>query len=84
VGLALSLNDVISIEKFQSFQNTTASESDKYVMFSHMCKQHLNTHLNNGDNCSKLVHFIEEKHIFSTSKNPSLSGVYTTANIALS
>jgi hypothetical protein len=40
VGLSISLISAVSVEKFLSFQISTASASDKYVTFSCLCKHH--------------------------------------------
>jgi hypothetical protein len=44
-GLAFSLSEAISIEKFLHFQIELASDSNKYLLFSGLCKHHLMTHL---------------------------------------
>jgi hypothetical protein len=40
VGSAFLLSDAISTEKLLSFQVTIASGSDKYVLFSRLCKHY--------------------------------------------
>jgi hypothetical protein len=40
VGLAISISDAISVETLLSFQIATAGDSDKHVMFPHLCKHH--------------------------------------------
>jgi hypothetical protein len=55
VSLAILLSDAISLETLLSFQIATAGDSDKQVMFSHLCEHHLMDHLHWRSLLAKLL-----------------------------
>jgi hypothetical protein len=75
VGRALLLHNPISIENFLYFQIVIATGSDKYLLFSRMCKHYLDGELKKfGENLLTLICKLDqfkvtEKTVFNYEKS---------------